>query len=216
MTSKFTLALLATSIGLLLPLTALADTTPQTVGTGATNVADPTSTKRTATLEIDPGTVSFVSGTNNVIAFNQQNVSDLTNKDTKKVLSSKHDSLILDNYLGTGTPWTLSAQLSQFTDKKHFLTGTMALTVNNPKDDAETTMKDDGTPKNLDFNQDGSSKVPLYQSPRDTGMGQVTLPIDYQLTLNQAKYAGTYSATLTYTFAETADSAVGTTPVTAQ
>lgn len=215
MTSKFTLALLVTSIGLLLPLTALADTTPQTVGTGATNVADPTSTKRTATLEIDPGTVSFVSGTNNVIAFNQQNVSDLTNKDTKKVLSSKHDSLILDNYLGTGTPWTLSAQLSQFTDKKHFLTGTMALTVNSPADDAGTKMTDKAT-KNLDFNQNGSSKVPLYQAAQDTGMGQVTLPIDYQLTLNQAKYAGTYSATLTYTFAETADSAVGATPTTAQ
>ena len=214
MTAKFTLSLLATSIGLLLPLTALADTTTQTVGTGATNVTDPTSTKRTATLEIDPGTVSFVSGTNNVIAFNQQNVSDLTNKDTKKVLSSKHDSLILDNYLGTGTPWTLSAQLSQFTDKKHFLTGTMALTVK-PTDDAGTTMTG-GTTQNLSFGQDGSSKVPLYQAAKDTGMGQVTLPIDYQLTLNQAKYAGTYSATLTYTFAETADSAVGATPATAQ
>lgn len=214
MTSKFTLSLLATSIGLLLPLTALADTTTQTVGTGATNVADPTSTKRTATLEIDPGTVSFVSGMNTTITFDKQNVRNLTATNTNKTLSSQ-DSLILDNYLGTGTPWTLSAQLSQFTDKKHFLTGTMALTVEKPKDDAGTTMTGPTT-QNLNFSQDGSSKVPLYQAAQDTGMGQVTLPIDYQLTLNQAKYAGHYSATLTYTFAETADSAVGATPTAAR
>ncbi|KJW13302.1 WxL domain-containing protein [Levilactobacillus spicheri] len=215
MTSKFTLALLATSIGLLLPLTALADTAPTA---GTTSAADSPSTARKATLEIDPGTVSFKPDSDNIV-FASQNVQDLTKPGKFDITATESANLILDNYLGSGNGWKISAEMTPFTAKnsKHVLTGDLWITPreNGVSDEAQTSMTKE-TSFDLPFTATGGQSAVFYTAKPDSGMGEVTFPINYKLDLHQAKYAGHYSATLTYTFAETADSAVGATPTTAQ
>lgn len=151
--------------------------------------------------------------------FASQNVQDLTRSGKSDITATKSANLILDNYLGSGNGWKISAEMTPFTAKnsKHVLTGDLWI---NPRekgvsDEAHTSMTPEGS-FDLPFTATGGQSTVFYTAKPDSGMGEVTFPIDYKLDLHQAKYAGHYSATLTYTFAETADSAVGATPTTAQ
>ncbi|KRL49254.1 hypothetical protein FD37_GL000851 [Levilactobacillus spicheri DSM 15429] len=119
---------------------------------------------------------------------------------------------MIDNYLGTGDQWSVYAKLSSFTDgtKQHTMFGTMTISPNtNGQKDESGIDLNSGKTVQLNFGEKESDDIPIYSATADHGMGKVTLPINYQLNVTQAKYKGTYTAKLTYTFTKTPTTAVG-------
>lgn len=192
---KVGLVLATVGLGLIGPLGAQAAVTEQS-----------SSATATATVQVNPGKLTLTDAPS--FAFENAQIGQsqtlkVTPTTAEAAGSAVANQLKIENFVGSGDPWTLKVKLGDFQGKAgHKLTGT---TLKLPqlafKSDGASTLTE--TAASVDVLAGGDSTV-LLAAGKDQGMGSLAGSLKgATLALPQAGqlYSDNYSAALTYTLA---------------
>lgn len=117
--------------------------------------------------------------------------------------------MTVDDNTGSGAGWHVTAQLGDFSDGSHSLSGaTLHMIPTGTKTDSGTA----ATADSVDLKAGDTAATTVFDAAKDAGMGTSTTSLaGSTLDIPAASYAGTYTANLTYTLTAGPDSTSSTT-----
>ncbi|QMU07628.1 hypothetical protein [Levilactobacillus suantsaii] len=189
--------------GLVLPLGFAV--TPALAATGDTTTTAPQTATGKATVAVTPGTLAFATDNGKAVVPSFDFNVGLDSLD-KAVPAANSGDLKIDNFLGDGSSWSLTATLGQFNtvNKDQKPQGTLefdssALSKTDATDKLKTTQETLASPTTA---TEKVAPKTLFSAPQndEDGMGTLSMTLQPKLTnFSGVDRTGTYTADLTYT-----------------